>query len=485
MKTDTCCSPKELSGESCGCCEGVERLTPRSTANRPGISELAYRIGTHAEFLETMQARLSSYDFQELKELTTRDSSDPSLALLDAWAALADVLTFYQERIANEGYLRTAKERRSILELGRLVGYKMRPGVSASAFLSYTIDENTKEEVKIPAGSRVQSIPGPDEMPQTFESSEDLKARSGWNNLRPRMTQPQTAEKIKEKNQVYFKGIMTNLKPNDRLLIDFDADNDGDSGSKKLYRVTEVKPDAAADRTLVGLILEGASKTGKNDDGKKTSSISELIDNLIIKPSLHPANRLRMGRKVKEQFVKNADVGYRALVSAVPALGGRLTAAAKNATFTKKSSDSEKKIKIYALRKKASPFGRNAPLQPVHLDEVHKVMKYKEWDINNPIADAAAPKADFTITTSGLEATFKNKSSGPFDSVIWFFDDGAAPKKVSDPGSLMLDQSYEYPRVEPNNTTTYYKVTLVVTGPGGTDYLEKTVTIITPDNSPH
>ncbi len=34
-------------------------------------------------------------------------------------AALADVLTFYQERIANEGYLRTATERRSILELAR------------------------------------------------------------------------------------------------------------------------------------------------------------------------------------------------------------------------------------------------------------------------------------------------------------------------------------------------------------------------------
>ena len=140
--------------------------------------------------------------------------------------------------------------------------------MSASAFLAYTIDENTKEEVTISAGSRVQSIPGPDELPQTFESSEHLKARSGWNNLRPRMTQPQTKETIKENNQVYFKGIMTNLKPNDRLLINFDADNDGDSGSKKLYRVTEVKP-VIGDCTLVGLILEGASKTGKNDDGKK------------------------------------------------------------------------------------------------------------------------------------------------------------------------------------------------------------------------
>ena len=42
-----------------------------------------------------------------LAGLTTRDPSDPSIALLDAWAVVADVLTFYQERIANEGYLPT------------------------------------------------------------------------------------------------------------------------------------------------------------------------------------------------------------------------------------------------------------------------------------------------------------------------------------------------------------------------------------------
>lgn len=140
----------------------------------------------------------------------------------------------------------------------------MRPGVSASAFLSYTIDENTKEEVTIPAGSRVQSIPGPDELPQTFESSEDLKARSGWNNLRPRMTRPQTAATIKYGDldssvigpRVYLKGIATNLKANDPLLIDFDMyDLDGKKISPEFHTVKEVKLDAAADRTLVMLTL--------------------------------------------------------------------------------------------------------------------------------------------------------------------------------------------------------------------------------------
>src|SRR5690349_14026950 len=97
---------------ACGCCEGVQVVTPQPTANRPGLSTLAYRVGTHTTFLETMQARLSSHEYLQLAGLKTRELDDLSMALLDGWATVADVLTFYQERMANEGYLRTATERR-------------------------------------------------------------------------------------------------------------------------------------------------------------------------------------------------------------------------------------------------------------------------------------------------------------------------------------------------------------------------------------
>jgi len=49
----------------------------------------------------------------------TRADDDFAIGLLDAWAVVSDVLTFYQERIANESYLRIATaERRSVLETG-------------------------------------------------------------------------------------------------------------------------------------------------------------------------------------------------------------------------------------------------------------------------------------------------------------------------------------------------------------------------------
>jgi hypothetical protein len=45
---------------SCGCCEGVKKLTPMTLANRPGLSALAYRAGTYSTFFGTMMARLSN-----------------------------------------------------------------------------------------------------------------------------------------------------------------------------------------------------------------------------------------------------------------------------------------------------------------------------------------------------------------------------------------------------------------------------------------
>jgi hypothetical protein len=231
-------------------------LTPRPTTNRPGLPALSFRVGTHGSFLETMKARLSSADFPALAGLSTRDGDDPSIALLDAWALVADVLTFYQERIVNEGYLRTATERRSVLELGRLVGYSLRPGVAASVSLAFTLDAGS--ETVIPAGTRVQSVPGPGELPQTFETTNDLAARGSWNNLKPRTRRPQliVPDQVRPGRRIYLKGISTNLKPNDPVLFDGDYDPrqlPGVLNPAHLQRVQSVTTDAAADVTTAVL----------------------------------------------------------------------------------------------------------------------------------------------------------------------------------------------------------------------------------------
>lgn len=237
----------------CDCCEGPHASTPATTANRPGLSKLAYRVGTYGTFLETMQTRLSSTDFPALQAWRTRERSDPAMAFLDAWATVGDVLTFYQERIANEGYLRTATERRSVLELARLVDYALRPGVAASVYLAYTLDKDSAP-VEIPKGALANSVPAPGEQMQGFETAEPLLARHELSVMKPRMTRPQLAEDIANRipskpiATIYLKGTATKLKANDALYI-----TGGRFDTNSLNFVKSVEPDNANDRTRVVL----------------------------------------------------------------------------------------------------------------------------------------------------------------------------------------------------------------------------------------
>jgi len=86
----------------CGCCDGVTQETPQLITNRPALPEISYRVGTHATFNASMLASLSDPAYPALAMLRTRDTSDFSIALLDSWAVALDILTFYQERFANE-----------------------------------------------------------------------------------------------------------------------------------------------------------------------------------------------------------------------------------------------------------------------------------------------------------------------------------------------------------------------------------------------
>lgn len=208
---------KDNRTDTCGCCEGVKALTPAKIENLPGLAALAYRVGTHARFKTTLLSTLSGQP--ALGRLTTRDDDDPAIALCDAWAMVLDVLSFYQERIANEGYLRTATERRSILEMARSIGYELRPGVAAGTYLAFTLEtaKGSPPSAQIKIGTRAQSIPGQDELPQVFETTEEIKARVAWNALSPRLTAPQKIGK--GATGVYLKGTDTRLQPGDGILL--------------------------------------------------------------------------------------------------------------------------------------------------------------------------------------------------------------------------------------------------------------------------
>jgi hypothetical protein len=161
----------------CGCCQPSAAATPLAIFNRPGLSEIAYRVGTFATFREAMLETIAQEP--TLAGLTSRESTDYAITILELFAAAGDVLTFYNERIANELFLRTARERDSLLRLTRLLGYRLRPGLAAQTRLSFALDEGA--ETRIRKALKVMSVPGQDEKPQIFETIEEIVANAELN----------------------------------------------------------------------------------------------------------------------------------------------------------------------------------------------------------------------------------------------------------------------------------------------------------------
>lgn len=244
--------------DRCGCFEPFER-DERTLFNRPGLPSLAYRVATHSGFLRSMVAALPSHEVavgddvvRPLEKLGARAADDAAIALLDAWAVVADVLTFYQERIANEGYLRTASERASVLELARAIGYELDPGVAAATFLAFTVEDapGAPDAADVPAGVKVQSIPGQGQRPQTFETTAAIEARAEWNVLLPRPTEPQRI--ARGVTELYLDGVDTQLSAGDALLLVGDH-RDANPGSERwdVRILRAVETDLAAGRTIV------------------------------------------------------------------------------------------------------------------------------------------------------------------------------------------------------------------------------------------
>jgi len=207
-----------MSRDDCDCCPPGGDTAELPPSNPAGLAAISYRVGTQPSFKRAMKERLGAQ--AALARLSTRTDDDPALALIDAWACSLDVLTFYQERIANEGFLGTCTERRSVLELARAIGYELRPGVAASTALAFTLETigGAPPAATIPAGTRVQSVPAQGQQAQTFETLEAIDARAAWNAL----SLPASASVLplaRGRRVLYLAGQNTRLQPGDALLV--------------------------------------------------------------------------------------------------------------------------------------------------------------------------------------------------------------------------------------------------------------------------
>ncbi|MCB0839061.1 MAG: hypothetical protein KDD99_20455, partial [Bacteroidetes bacterium] len=187
------------------------------------------------------------------------------MALLDSWASILDILTFYQERLANESYLNTATERFSLVELGRLIGYEPHPGLASDTHLAFTLDENSllpgqmmamgrhvgKVEhpiITLEAGLQVQSIPDKDQKPQVFETTETIQACAVWNAMKLALRPVSPNQKLSSSKTIWVTGIDNNLTKGNKLLIRIK------NGKEYVRKIEDISVEKDFDSTSINLV---------------------------------------------------------------------------------------------------------------------------------------------------------------------------------------------------------------------------------------
>jgi len=237
------CEITSLAGT--GCCQPPPEGEPGAITNAPALSAVRYRLGTFATFRRRLLAAIPA----RLSQWKDRGERDYGVALLEMWVTLADILTFYQERIANEAFLRTAQLRDSLVRIAGLVDYRLNPGAAAAAYLAFTVEPPKKGEhpkqIPLPQGFRCQTKPAPTAPPVPFETDEALTVYASLNAMAVQSLQKQSLGSAV--GHAIVQGTQPGLKIGDRLLmVSPQRRTDPTNQRWELLRVSNVIQDPAA-----------------------------------------------------------------------------------------------------------------------------------------------------------------------------------------------------------------------------------------------
>lgn len=133
---------------------------------QPGLDHLPRQIGIFPAFRAAMLEHASTEMGLGGSRWLGRDVDDYGVMLIEMWAYVCDVISFYDSWAAGESYLRTAMRTAAAHRLADLIGYIPRPAVAAVVDLALSLDG--RKPVTLPAGTAFRSGAFDAEKPQVF-----------------------------------------------------------------------------------------------------------------------------------------------------------------------------------------------------------------------------------------------------------------------------------------------------------------------------
>ena len=375
--------------------------------------------------------------------LGTRDPGDATVALLDAWATVGDIVSFYTDRIRTEAYLTTATEPGSVLAVAELVGVHPRPGVAASGWLAFVLDPDPADTaVTLPAGQTCQTTAGPGEVPQTFETTDELVARPSWNRLPARAGAMLTVQDIgAESFELVVRGAATGIAANQVVLVDT-GDQDA---SPLIARVVAVEPDVVAGRTSLRLLRHPTRATPPPrattaSPDQILSAVDVLLDPLGRVPPSPPS--LQDLHRLPQTVLAQTDLAVRVVGLLRPGVGQELFQALATTPIGAASLTGAAVLKsrgapfaaLVAARQVFDRTGRLLGTEDVPVAPQTLGLRLRSADRG---ADAAPLLAAAVRTASGVEAeVFVDEPGGSGRAPLQLTGTLGVPAGAGLPGSL-------------------------------------------------
>ncbi|HEX2330555.1 MAG TPA: putative baseplate assembly protein [Candidatus Angelobacter sp.] len=119
-------------------CELVDCRPPAPAVAAEVIPQLPQNIDYLAKDYDSFLRGMLDMLPTRIPGWTTRTEADLGMALLELFAYIGDQLSYYQDRVAAEGFLRTASQYESVRRLLSLIDYSLSPGTAAKALVAIT-----------------------------------------------------------------------------------------------------------------------------------------------------------------------------------------------------------------------------------------------------------------------------------------------------------------------------------------------------------
>lgn len=118
---------------------------------------------------------LFQYASRTFPEWTSRSPADFGVVMVELFAYMGDISSFYQDRIADEAFLSTATQRSSVVSIASTLGYTPYNALAAIGSVTFQTLANQTADVVVPAGTRLITAFNFDlDRPIIFETDADV-----------------------------------------------------------------------------------------------------------------------------------------------------------------------------------------------------------------------------------------------------------------------------------------------------------------------